>query len=1155
MRFCGECGHVLPGPAESRPEVVTAPAVPQAERRLVSVLFVDLVGFTTTSETRDAEEVRDLLTRYFETVRELVARYGGTVEKFIGDAAMAVWGTPTTNEDDAERAVRAGLDLVAAVAALGEEVGLDLQARAGVLTGEAAVTIGATNQGMVAGDLVNTASRIQGAANPGSVIVGDRTKHATESAIAYRNAGIHELKGRAEPIHLWQATRVVGLIGGGMRSREIEPPFTGRDAELRVIKELFHATANESRAHLVSVSGVGGIGKSRLAWEFEKYIDGLAAETWWLRGRCLAYGEGIAFWALAEMVRGRAGILEDEDSASAGQKLRSALERHVPVADERRFIEPRLLQLLGLEARAAGDQENLFSAWRLYFERLADDDPLILVFEDLHWADSALLDFIEYLLEWSRERPIFILTLTRPELLERRPTWGAARRSFTSLFLEPLTRAQVETLLDAAVRGLPDELREQILERAEGIPFYAVETVRMLLDQGALVQEDGTYRTSARIETLEVPSTLQALIAARLDGLSPEERRALLDASVLGRTFTVRALIAVSGSSAEAVAPILEALVRKEMLSIRDDPLSPELGQYGFLQDLVRRVAYDMLSRRDRRDRHLAAAAFLAEMAGVDDEDVIEVIAAHRFDAYQAAPDGGSPEEKERTATTLVRAGERAASLGANVAAEAHFQRAAGLIDDTVRRAEVLERAGMVSAAVGRSEAAAALYAEAESLFRAAGLTHPAARIAARAAEILWDLGRFQESLQDMDRAFNVLASDPPDADLATLAAQLGRFMYFAGNLDTASDRIEAALDMSETLGLPEILSQALNTKALVLNARDRRQEAFALMRHALQVALEHDKPSAALRAYNNVVDLTLSDDDYVEAQRFAGDGLQLARRVGNRYWEETLLGLVYPWYAQGEWDEVESRIAQLNDGDTAANPRISFTQGVIAVGVRVFAHRGAIDSAEKLLGMGAEFADSADAQERLEYRTAEVQLKVSHSDHAAALAIARDALELHRDLGWADFRIKETWVTAVESALALGDTPAAETLMSDVAERAIAQRIHFYLAHGMRFNALVTALRDERDGVEARWKSAIGLFRELGNPFFTAVSTIEMAEWMNRTGRGEEAGPHLDEAEGTFRSLRAAPWVERVEAARAVSTGIAVERVLASAGGQTSRS
>ena len=354
-KFCGECGSSLAigSPVEAVGEM------PAAERRLVSVLFADLVGFTTISESRDPEEVRELLTSYFDTCRRLIARYGGTVEKFIGDAVMAVWGAPIAMEDDAERAVRAALELTAAVAALGEEAGaVDLRARAGVLTGEAAVTLGAEGQGMVAGDLVNTASRIQAAAQPGGVFVGDATKRASDAAIAYEDAGAHELKGKAEPMRLWRAVRVVGLLRGVATSPALEPPFVGRDRELRLVKEHFHATVDEHRANLVSVIGIGGIGKSRLAWEFEKYFDGLAADAWWHRGRCLAYGEGVAFWALAEMVRGRAGIVEEEDSVSASAKLRATVDDIVPDANERRFVEPRLAQLLGLEDRPPGTRRT-----------------------------------------------------------------------------------------------------------------------------------------------------------------------------------------------------------------------------------------------------------------------------------------------------------------------------------------------------------------------------------------------------------------------------------------------------------------------------------------------------------------------------------------------------------------------------------------------------------------------------------------------------------------------------------------------------------------------------------------------------------------------------------------------------------------------------
>ena len=322
--FCADCGTPVatlpsvPTPVEgSQPPAGRGPT----ELRLVSVLFCDLVGFTPLSEARDPEEVRELLTGYFDLARGIVARYGGVVEKFIGDAVMAVWGVPQAQEDDAERAVRAGLELVSAVATYGYELAhFELAARVGVVTGQAATTE-TPEEGFVVGDRVNTAARIQAVAPPGCCYVDESTRRATDAAIVYDDAGVHELKGKSEPVQLFQAVRVVAGVGGALKSEGLEAPFVGRDRELRLVKDLFHASAEESRAHLVSVTGIAGIGKSRLAWEFYKYMDGLSDCSCWHRGRCLSYGEGVAYWALAEMVRGRAGILEGEDAASVTSKL------------------------------------------------------------------------------------------------------------------------------------------------------------------------------------------------------------------------------------------------------------------------------------------------------------------------------------------------------------------------------------------------------------------------------------------------------------------------------------------------------------------------------------------------------------------------------------------------------------------------------------------------------------------------------------------------------------------------------------------------------------------------------------------------------------------------------------------------------------------
>jgi class 3 adenylate cyclase/tetratricopeptide (TPR) repeat protein len=1124
-KFCGECGSPLVAGSLSLPDR----AEPVAERRLVSVLFADLVGFTTLSESRDPEEVRELLTRYFDTSRRLIGRYGGTVEKFIGDAVMAVWGAPTAMEDDAERAVRAALELTAAVNALGEEAGApDLRARAGVLTGEAAVTLGAEGQGMVAGDLVNTASRIQAAAPPGDVFVGEATKRASEAAIAYEAAGVHELKGKAEPVELWRAGRIVGLLGGGMTSSALEPPFVGRDRELRLLKEGYHATADEGRANLISVIGVGGIGKSRLAWEFEKYVDGLAEDAWWHRGRCLAYGDGVAFWALAEMVRGRAGIVEDEDSASASAKLRATVDELVPDANERRFVEPRLAQLLGLEDRGPGDQANLFSAWRLFLERMSETLPVILVFEDIHWADNALLDFIEHLLEWSRDRPIFLLTLARPELLDRRPTWGAGKRGFTSIFLEPLTSDAMESLLSGPLPGLPEDVLEKILERAEGVPFYAVETVRMLLDRGLIVREGNAYRATGPVDSLDVPETLQALIAARLDGLATQERRLLQRASVLGKSFTIQGLGAVTGTAESDLEPMLTSLVHKEVLAVTTDPMSPERGQYGFLQDLVKRVAYETMSRRERKAGHLAAASHLLSVG--DEDEIVEVVAAHYLDAYRADPGADDAGEiRSMARQMLVRAADRAASLGANTEAQRSFEHATELTEDPMEQADLLERAGRMARAGGRADDATAIYERSIALFESRGATHPAARVSARLAEIMWDRGRLGDGVRRMEEAFAVLSEEEPDGDLATVAATLARLLFFSGRLVDAAGRVEVALEIAEAQGLPEVLSQALNTKSLTLLARGRQREALALLRYALDVALDHEIPTAALRAYYNLTDAAIQVDSYREAKERMMAGLALARRVGHRDWEWQFIGQTFPQVALGEWDDVLRMVADLPSSGFEDN-RIAFN-GFLATIPSIHVRRGRMQEAKDTHAVFGNAVASDDMQERATAATGRAIIARAEGRFEDALSDALEALEARGELGIGHEAMKDAFVEGVEAAVALGRLVDAEEILAVAAAIPPGRQSPYVDAQSWRLRSKIADVRGERTEVEAGFKRAAGMLRELETPFWMAVTLLEHAEWLVREARPEDAKPLLDEAREIFERLEASPWVERVEA------------------------
>jgi class 3 adenylate cyclase len=928
VRFCGECGTAIEAP-QTRPsdgvtQAVGSPAH-ESERRLVSVLFADLVGFTTLSQDRDPEETRELLTRYFDLARDVVQRYGGVIEKFIGDAVMAVWGAPIANEDDAERAVRAGLELVDAVRSLGDE----LQARAGVLTGEAAVTLGAVGQGMVAGDLVNTASRLQSAAAPGTVLVGESTQRAAAAAIVFEAAGDQVLKGKTAPVPAWLAVRVVAERGGRGRSDTLEAPFVGRDEELRALKDLFHATGRERRARLISITGQGGIGKSRLAWEFLKYIDGLLEDVYWHEGRSPAYGDGVTFWALGEMVRRRADLREDDDEATSRTRIAATLAEHVPDEEERRWIEPALLALLGVGDAPTAQRDELYAAWRTFFERIASGGTVVMVFEDLQWADAGLLDFIDHVLEWSKTSPIAIVTLARPELLERRADWGAGRRHATSMGLEPLAEPDMRQLLAGLVPGLPEVALRAIVERAEGIPLYAVETVRMLVAEGRLEATVDGYRPIGDLTAIAVPETLQALIAARLDGLDVADRTLVQDAAVLGQSFTPRALAAVNGADEEEIAGRLRALVRRELLRLDVDPRSPERGQYLFVQGLIREVAYGTLARRDRRSRHLAAARHFEALG--DDDELAGVLAAHYLAAYQAAPDG---EEGEAVAIqarlTLRAAADRARALGSHEQAFAYLEQARIVARDPVDRVELVEQMGAAAAELGHYAEAIALLDDAIASRRALPDRPALARAVVAKARVLVTEFRTIDAEAILGEAEAEFVDIEEDAAYVAILAQRARAIFLSNRDADAVAAADRALAPADRRDMEDVVADLLVTKGGALAGINREIEGQALLRAGLDMALRRDLTATALRAYMNLA-AELVARSPVEGLAISRAGIELARRTGSRGLFVSIICNGCEIAARtGDWAWARERLAEIADFELESSDRFSHLTALV---------------------------------------------------------------------------------------------------------------------------------------------------------------------------------------------------------------------------------
>jgi len=1111
-RFCGECGGPLAAgtapSGEERPAIAGHAPEPVSERRLVTVLFADLVGFTGLAEGRDAEDTRELLTRYFELARDTVERYGGTVEKFIGDAVMAVWGTPTAREDDAERAVRAALDLVAGVRFL--VPGLD--SRAGVLTGEAAVTLGAAGQGMVAGDLVNTASRLQAVAVPGTVLVGEATERAVSRAIVFEPAGEQLLKGKTAPVPVWRALRVVAELRGRGRSEVLEPPFVGREDELRLLKDLFHATSREKRTRLVSVSGQAGIGKSRLAWEFSKYSDGLAEEVWWHEGRCPAYGDGVTFWALGEMARRRAGLVESDDERTTRERIAAAVAEHVPDDSERRWVERALLVLLGLEPPPPGGREELFAAWRTFFERMAASGICVLVFEDLQWADQGLLEFIDHLVDWSRGVPIFVVTLARPELLERRADWGSGKRSFVALALEPLSEPAMRELLAGLVPGLPGETARAIVERAGGIPLYAVETVRMLVEEGKLTADGAAYRPTGDLGSLAVPETLHALIASRLDALDPADRSLLQDAAVLGQSFTLAGLAAVSGMNGPELEPHLRTLIRREFLTLNPDPRSPERGRYVFVQSLVREVAYGMLARRDRKARHLAAARWL-EAAG--DEEQAGALAAQYLAAYRNAPEGPEADALAVQARITLRgAATRAAALGSPDQAIIFLEQALAVTSDPAEQADLLERTGDSASHATRYEVAETHLRRAADIRSSLGDRSGVAHATARLGSALINMSRLESTISLLEPAAAEFADLAGDPGFVALESQLARALFLHNEGRRAIEVCDRVLVAAERGDLVDLVADTLITRGSALCGLGRTYEGVGAIRAGIELAESAGWRHIGLRGRANLSG-NLGASDWREALEVARGALDLARNLGIPSFHPVVVGNAASAAIEvGEWDwalrQVEAALEDVvGDIDRAI-------LGWIGLWIRSLRGDDIADEAERLEELFAGWED---------FSVEVLALRFTVSFGAGRMRDAYEAAMGHARAH--PMEAVETYPDAAFCALWERDRERAIESLSALEEAGIHGRVAS--AHRRMIRAGLAALEGRSAEALVGFREALAAWRDLGCLWRLSLTAIVMATVLGP--QEPEVRAAAEEAREILARLGAKPFLERLEA------------------------
>lgn len=1099
-RFCLACASPLPG----------APGSAARERKFATALFADLVGSTALTEREDPEIVQSVVARAFDRLASEIEHHGGLVEKFMGDAVLAVFGVPTTHEDDPERAVRAALEMLALLAGLNrthaDEGKPQLEMRIGIEAGEVLVDLdraAGPRDRMLTGDAVNTAARLQAAAEPRWIVVGSSVRAATKDVIDYLEIPPLNLKGKAEPVPAWRAMRVSARRRGERPRLGLEASLVGRDEELQLLEQTYQRVVSERRPALVTVIGPAGVGKSRLSSELLVYLETLPDFAYWRKGRCLAYGN-VSYSALADAIKAQCEVLEDDPPDVLADKLHRAVEELF--GDECDSVLPQIQALVGA---AAADRtfarEELFEAWRRFLERMAARLPLVLVLEDLHWADAGLLDFVDHLADWA-QGPLLVLTLARPELLQLRPAWGGGKRNYSSIYLDPLSADENGAMLDELLgSSLPLQLKQLITERSEGNPLYTEEIVRMFIDRGVLRRtETSRWELAQQIEEIEVPRSIQALIATRLDGLPADEKGLLQDAAVIGRAFWLGAVAHLSDRSAADVRDALGRLRTKEIITPREPPVFSGELEFAFRHVLIRDVAYESLPKALRAAKHIEVARWAEERAGDRSEELAEVVGAHYLEAVEYRAQLGERPDREVDAAVCrwaAMAGRRAWRLWQQSEASRWFGAAlksgerSGLPDDDL--AELTELYATTLDGIATYDKVVEAYRTALERYETLGRELDAGRMDAMAGASLFNGGDDENAMECMERAIRRLEGFGDSEDLVTALEMLGNARRRRGRLHLAEPLLRKAADMGSRMGASAPLSQADLALGIVLLHQGSVAEGMRLIEQGYAVADEVGDLAAILRACNTLASALMDfAPDYERGWTVLRRGIELSQKSGRRDHEGWMWTNVGNYaFDQGRLDELEEAAKMsIEIGHSLSYPHL-VVAGHYLEALAAFLHGDLAGAEERMmLGYGLEGL-RREVQATPFVVLLWEEIARARGDDDEALRWCFEGLRIVGDelmLGMADELLSETVRALIRAGRRAEAAPYLEQLRTVARGRPNSEAFQWW-AEGMSAAA-------PTEGAELL-HAAIDRFDELGRPIDQARCLMDLAELERRFG------------------------------------------------------